>query len=77
VTNTTMKAEYMTAIVAVKEGICVKKFVYQTRCSSKWASTMKIYCTTIVSTCYELKGLRSHQRTKFYTMPSHLRMSDA
>ena len=76
-TNTTMKAQYMTAIVVVKEGICVKKFVYQTRCSSKWASTMKIYCTTIVSTCYELKGLRSHQRTKFYTMPSHLRMSDA
>ena len=27
VTNTTTKAEYMTAIVAAKEGICVKKFV--------------------------------------------------
>jgi len=27
VTNTTTKAEYMTAIVAAKEGICVKKFI--------------------------------------------------
>ena len=26
-TNTTMKAEYMTAKVAAKEEICVKKFV--------------------------------------------------
>lgn len=60
------KAEYMTAIVAAKEVICVKKFVCQTRCSSKWANTMKIYCTTIESTCFELKGLRSHRRTKLY-----------
>ena len=43
VTNTTTKAEYMTAIVVAMEGIYVKKFVYQTRCSSKWASNMKIY----------------------------------
>ena len=27
VTNTTTRAEYMTALVAAKEGICVKKFV--------------------------------------------------
>ena len=40
VTDTKMKAEYMTALVAAKEGICVKKFVYQTRCSSKQASNM-------------------------------------
>ena len=43
VTNTTTKAAYMIALVATKEGICVKKFVYQTRCSSKQASNMKIY----------------------------------
>jgi len=52
VTDTTTKAEYMTALVAAKEGICVMKFVYQTRCSSKQASNMKIYCMTIVSTCF-------------------------
>ena len=27
-TSATTKAEYMTAIVAAEEGICVKKFVY-------------------------------------------------
>ena len=52
VTDTTMKAKYMTALLAAKEGICVMKFVYQTRCSSKQASNMKIYCMTIVSTCF-------------------------
>ena len=34
VTDTTTKAEYLTALVAAKEGISIKKFVYQTRCSS-------------------------------------------
>ena len=52
VTDTTTKAEYMTALVAAKEGICVEKFVYQTRCSSKQAGNMEIYCMTIVSTCF-------------------------
>ena len=50
VTDTTTKAEYMTALVAAKEGICVKKFVFQIRCSFKKASNMKICCKTIVST---------------------------
>ena len=65
VMDTTTKTEYMTALVAAKEGICVKKLVYQTRSSSKKAINMKVYCMTIVSTCFYLKEPRSHQRTKF------------
>jgi hypothetical protein len=48
VTDSTTKVEYMAALEVAKEGICVKKFVNQTRCSSKRAITMKIYCVTIV-----------------------------
>ena len=47
-TDTTAKAEYMNALVAAKVGICVKRFVYQNRCSSKKASNMKIYYMTMV-----------------------------
>jgi len=32
----------MTAIVAAKKGICVKKFVIKLRCSSQWANTKDI-----------------------------------
>ena len=32
----------MTAIVAAKEGICVKQFVIKQRCGSQWANTKDI-----------------------------------
>ena len=65
----------MTAIVAAKEGICVKKFVIKLGVVSKWANTMKIYCMTIIY--FNPNELKVSPKDQLYTMPSHLRMSDA
>ena len=61
----------MTAIIAAKEGICVKEVCYQTRCSSQWDNTMKIYCATILSTCFNPKELKVTPKDQIYTKPSH------
>ena len=39
--------------------------------------TLKIYCMTIVSTCFNPKELKVSPKDQIYTMPSHWRMSDA
>ena len=65
------KAEYMTAIIAAKEGILCQVVCYQTRCSSQRDNTMKIYCTTILSTCFNPKDLKVSPKDQIYTKPSH------
>ena len=39
----------MIAIVAAKEGICVRKFVIKLRCGSQQANTKDILCDNIIN----------------------------
>ena len=41
--NTTAKAEYMTAIVAAKEGICVKQFIKNSPCCLVFSPAFRIH----------------------------------
>ena len=61
----------MTAIIAAKRGHLCQEVCYQTRCSSQWNNTMKIYCATILSTCFNPKELKVTPKDQIYTKPSH------
>ena len=61
----------MTAIIAAKEGICVKKFVIKLGVVHSRDNAMKIYYTTILSTCFNPKELKVTPKDQICTKPSH------